>query len=290
MSPSSRVAVRALAGAALALATAACSRGERTVHVESVRVAETTLGAAAEVGLDRAAVEAAARAALGEAGFSLAAGAPAFRARVELVGLRLGPGAGGRLRADATVELELISLDGKDPARREVGSSGDAVGAEGPPAAARRAITGAIGEAARALKVALSAEGKPVDALLRDLESSDSRVRDHAVQALGDRRERRAVPALVKRLHDGDRKVVDRAIGALAQIKDPAAVPALIDLSRGTDAAVALRLIPVVGEIGGPDAEGWLLTVEQAFPDPRVQAAATEALADLHRRAVRGGK
>jgi HEAT repeat protein len=79
-------------------------------------------------------------------------------------------------------------------------------------------------------------------------------------------------------------------MGALAQVKDPAAVPALIELSRGTDAAITLRLIPLVGDIGGPDAEGWLLTVEQAYPDPRVQAAATEALADLRRRTGAAGK
>ena len=82
----------------------------------------------------------------------------------------------------------------------------------------------------------------------------------------------------MRRLNDADRQVVDHAIGALSQLKDPRAVPALIELSRGTDAAIALRLIPVVGDIGGPDAQGWLLTLEQAHPDPRVRSAATEAL------------
>jgi HEAT repeat protein len=278
---------RALAGAALALTLAAgCTASERTPHVESVRVADTTLETAAEVGLDRPGVEAAARAALSEAGFKLGPGEPGFRSRVELVALRLGPGAGSRgLRVDASVELELLPVDGKDPARREVGTGGDAVGADGPAGASRRAIAAAIGEAARAIRVGLSAEGKPVEALLADLESSDVRVRDHAVQTLGERRERRAVPGLVKRLRDNDRRVVERAMGALSQLKDPSAVPALIELSRGTDSTIALRLISVVGDIGGPDAEGWLLTLEQAHPDPRVQAAATEALADLHRRA-----
>jgi hypothetical protein len=277
---------RALSGAALALALAsACTSSDRSFHVETVRVADTTLDTAAEVGLDRAAIEAAARSALGEAGFRLTPGQPSYRARVELAALRLGPTAGGRgLRVDASVELELVPVDGKEPARREVGVGGEAVGADGPAGACRRAIGAAIGEAARALKVALAAEGKPVEALLADLESSDVRVRDQAVQALGDRRERRAVPGLVKRLRDPDRRVVEHAMGALAQVKDPAAVPALIELSRGTDAAITLRLIPLVGDIGGADAEGWLLTVEQAYPDARVQAAATEALADLRRR------
>jgi hypothetical protein len=281
----------ALLGAALTLALAGgCRPSERPAHVESVRVADTTLAAAGEVGLDRAGVEAAARSALAEAGFRIGPGQPAYRARVELVGLRVGPTPGRQgLKVDVRVELELVAVEGREPARRELGAGGEVLGADGPAGAARRAIEAAVGDAARALRVALAAEGKPVEALLADLESSDVRVRDQAVQALGERRERRAVPGLVKRLSDADRRVRDRAIGALAQIKDPAAVPALIELSRGADAAVALRLVPVVGEIGGPDAEGWLLTIEQAHPDPRVQTAATEALREL-RAAAGAGK
>jgi hypothetical protein len=234
-------------------------------------------------------VEAAARAALAEAGFRLSPGTPAYRARVELAALGVGPDPGGRgLRVEARVELELVAVEGREPARRELGSGGEVVVAEGPAGATRRAIAAAVGDAARALKVGLAAEGKPVEALLADLESSDVRVRDQAVQTLGDRRERRAVPGLVKRLTDQDRRVRDRALGALAQIKDPGAVPAIIEISRATDAAVTLRLVPVVGDIGGRDAEGWLLTLEQAHPDPRVQAAATEALNELRRHALVG--
>jgi hypothetical protein len=39
----------------------------------------------------------------------------------------------------------------------------------------------------------------------------------------------------------------------------------------------------VVGDLGGPDAEGWLLTIEQAHPDPRVRSAATDSLGELRR-------
>lgn len=277
--------VRSLASVALALLLASgCRPSPPPPHVQSVRVADTTLEAAAEVGLDRAGVEAVSRAALAEAGFALTSGQPAYRARVELVGLRMGPAPGGRgVRVEARVELELASVDAREPARREVGSGSQALGPEGPAGATRQALGAAVGEAARGLRVALAAEGKPVEALLADLESSDVRLRDHAVQALGERREPRAVPGLIKRLSDGDRRVVDRAMGALSQLKDPRAVPPLIELSRGTDAAIVLRLIPLVGDIGGPDAEGWLLTIEQAHPDPRVRAAASDALAGLRR-------
>ena len=268
-----------------------CKAAAPTLHVESVRVAESMLDAAAESGVDRAAVETAARSALTEAGFRLEAGQPSFRARVELVGLRLTSGEGGRgLRMEARVELELTAQDEKEPSRREAGRGGEPVGEGGPPAATRRALAAALGEAARGLRLGLTSERKPLESLLADLDSSDVRVRDHAVQALGERRERRAVPALIRRLADGDRRVVDRAIGALGQIKDPQAVPALIELTRTTDATIALRLIPVVGDLGGVDAEGWLLTLEQGHQDPRVRTAATEALQELHRAAGAGPK
>jgi hypothetical protein len=275
-----------LATLLLACGASGCRRTPPTLHVESIRVADTMLEAAAESGVDGAAVESAARAALLEAGFRLEPGQPACRARVELVGLRLLTGEGGRgLRMEVRVELELASVDEKEPVRREAGRGSEPVGQGGPPAAARRALVAALSEAARGLHVGLSADAKPFEALLADLDSSDVRVRDHAVQALGERRDARALPGLSRRLNDGDRLVVDHAIGALTQLKDRRAVPALIELTRGTDAAIALRLIPVVADLGGPDAEGWLLTIEQAHPDPRVRSAATDSLGELRRAA-----
>jgi len=266
--------------------TGGCSRSRPAPHVESIRVDETMLEAAAESGVDRSAVEAVARQALGDAGFLLGPGEPAYRARVELVGLRLSAGEGGRgLRMEARVEVDLAAVDEKEAARREGGRGVAPIGAGGPPAATRLALAAALGEASRGLKVGLSADGKPVEALLQDLDSSDARVRDHAVQALGERRDGRALPGLARRLLDADRQVADHAIGALSQLRDRRAVPSLIDLTRGTDAAIALRIIPVVADLGGADAEGWLLTIEQAHQDPRVRAAATASLQELHRLA-----
>jgi hypothetical protein len=269
----------------LVVVAGACRATPAPPHLEGIRFEAIDLEAAAETGLDRAAAEAEARVALQAAGFLTTHGKPAYRARLALSGLAVGPAAGGApaLRILVRVEVGLTAVDGGEAARREEGTGEAEVGAGGPALAVRRAIGLAVGEAARSLRLALASEQKSVTALLADLESSDVRLRDYAIQELGDRRERRAVPGLVRRLKDGDRRVVDRAIGALEQIKDPSAVPALIELSRGTDAAVALRLVPVVGEIGGRDALGWLLTLEQAYPDPRVRAAATAALGELSR-------
>jgi HEAT repeat protein len=129
----------------------------------------------------------------------------------------------------------------------------------------------------------LAAEAKPTEALLADLDDGDARVRDHAVRALADRRDRAAVPALIQRLHDPDVEVAHRAVGALSQIGDPRAVPAIIELSRGADPALTLRLVRIVGDMGGLDAEGWLATLAEAHQEPRVREAAREALAELRR-------
>lgn len=270
-----------LPAVALLCGVAGCKRASPPTIVR-VQVAEGSLGGVIESGVDAPAVEALARTALTEAGFRLEPAERGYRARVELTALRVGPSAGGRgPRVDVRIELTLEPVGGGEPSRREAGTGGEVVAAGGPAAAVRAALAAALGEAARGARLGLSAEQKPVEALLSDLESSDVRVRDHAVQALGERREPRALPGLISRLRDADRGVVDRAIGALTQLKDPRAVAPLIELSRQGDPAEALRLIPVVGDIGGPDAEGWLLTLEQAHPDARVRAAATVALAGL---------
>jgi HEAT repeat protein len=149
----------------------------------------------------------------------------------------------------------------------------------------RIALASAVGEAIRALRVSVAADVKDIPALIADLASADSRVRGQAVQALGDRGVRTAVPALIERLRDSDPRVAHRAVGALAQIKDPRAVPALIDLCRGGDPALTQRMARIVADIGGRDAQGWLLVLEAAHPDPRVRESAAAALDDLRRAA-----
>jgi hypothetical protein len=274
-----------LAVGLLSAAHSGCHRTPAAPHLASVRVGESSLQALAEAGLDQAEVQAAASAALAEAGFLLTPGPPAWRAHLEVLAVRLVPlPEGPGLRIETRLEVELVSEEGAEPARREQGGGAERVGPAGSGPALRSALLRAVGEAARGLRIGLASDQKPVEALLKDLESSDVRQRDHAIQALGERRERRAVPGLMRRLRDGDPGVVDRAIGALSQIRDPLAVPALIELSREGDAAGTLRLVPAVGDIGGPDALGWLLTLQQAHPDQRVRQAAGVALDALGQR------
>ena len=59
----------------------------------------------------------------------------------------------------------------------------------------------------------------------------------------------------------------------------------LIDYSRrNDDGAHTARFARIIGDIGGNEARGYLLTLESGHMDPRVRAAAREALQDLEQR------
>ncbi len=281
---------RGRSGVRLALTLAAAVVGmacQRTPppSVTGVRVGAALSDAVGEVGLSGAAVEAVTRTALAEAGFRLQPGkVRAFKARIDVVALRVAAGAGGQgLQAELAVEVELAPSQGDEPPHKETGRATERVGAGGPAPAVRAALASAVGEAVRALRVSVAADVKTNQALIADLASADARVRGQAVQALGERGVKAAVPRLIERLRDADPKVAHRAVGALAQIKDPRAVPALIDLCRGGDSALTLQMARIVADIGGRDAQGWLLVLEAAHPDPRVRETAAEALDDLRR-------
>jgi hypothetical protein len=279
---------RHVTGLGLALLVVAAVAGCRRTpppSITGVKVEVALADAVAEAGLDKASVEAITRTALAEAGFRLEpASRRAFEARVDVVALQVLPlPADQGLRAELAVEVELVPAQGDEPPHKETGRASERVGPAGPSQAVRAALTSAVGEAIRALRVSVAADVKSSEALLSDLTSADARVRGQAVQSLGDRGVKSAVPALIERLHDGDPKVAHRAVGALAQIKDPRAVPPLIDLCRGGDAALTLRMARIVADIGGRDARGWLLVLEAAHPDPRVRESAAAALDELRR-------
>jgi hypothetical protein len=253
--------------------------------ITRVKVEAALAEAVAEAGLEPGAVEAVTRKALSEAGFRLEpATVRAFEARLDVVALRVVPRQGEPgLQAELAVELELAPAQGDEPPHKETGRATEPVGPAGPSRAVQLALASAVGEAVRALRVGVAADVKSNEALMADLASADARVRGQAVQALGDRGIKAAVPALIERLRDADPKVAHRVIGALAQIKDPRAVPALIDLCRGGDPSLTQRMARIVADIGGRDAEGWLLVLEAAHPDPRVRETAAAALDDLRR-------
>jgi hypothetical protein len=278
--------------AALAAAAAGCSRGPAPIHVASVRLAEGALAEPLrEAGLDRDGLESAARDALAAAGFRAGEGRRAVRARVDVLSVRVAPplpGADRALRVEVTVELALEpAAQGGPDAAREAATSAAPIGPGGPGPAARDAFVAAARRAADGLAIGYAADQKPIEALLAELDSTDARVRDHAVRVLAGRRSAAAVPALVERLRDEDADVVLRAVGALGEIGDPRAVEPLIEVSWNSNAGFTARVARVIGDIGGADAEAYLLTLSSGHPDAAVRRAAGEALAELRSRAAR---
>ena len=265
----------------LAGAELACGRG--TVHVVSVRasagVHEDALRA---VGLDRAALSAATSAGLTAAGFRMGEGQRSYRARLDVVGVRRQPVDEGAAMAEIAVDLELTPVTAKGEPVLETGVGAVRMSAGASPDAWRAALDSAVREATAGLALALSEESKPSQKLIHDLRSGDARMREQAIRVLGDRRSAEAVPALIDRLEDPDPLLAERAAGALAQIRDPRAVGPLIDYSRrNDDAAHTARFARILGDIGGSEARGYLETLESGHLDPRVRAAAREALQDM---------
>jgi len=282
-----------VAGLAVAAAFTGCHRGPGPVYVASVRVALGSLAAPLrEAGLERAALEEATREALAASGFRAGEGRRTYRARLEVLSLRLGRGGDdGVPRAEIAVRLALEPAEGEGApgaAVVETGLGRSPLAAGRSASAWRSALESAVGEAAAGLAVALGEEGRPEARLIADLEARDPRVREHAIRVLAQRRSTAAVPALIAKLGDPEPDLAERAVGALAQIRDPRAVDALIERAQRGDPVYTMRLLRIIGDIGGSEARGYLQTLEAGHPDARVRAVAREALEELEAQAREG--
>jgi HEAT repeat protein len=193
---------------------------------------------------------------------------------------------GGPPRAETAVEIALLPEARGAPRRSELATASVPLS---PGVLPREAWLAAVAEAARraaeGLALAVAAEEKPAAALVADLGAEDGRVREHAIRVAGERKLHEAVPVLLARLREEEGRLAHRVVAALAQIGDERAVGPLIDVSGSGDAALAARLARFIGDIGGAEAEGYLLTLASGHGDPRVRAAALEALEDMSARA-----
>ncbi|MBF5044115.1 HEAT repeat domain-containing protein [Aggregicoccus sp. 17bor-14] len=185
----------------------------------------------------------------------------------------------------ASLVLEQSGSDGA-PRYEVVGLGEMPVSSQAGPDARREALRAALASAlvqvAEAAVLQLSAVERPNDALVKDLQAGDPRVREFALRVLADRRQPQAAPLLIERLQDGDPLAVRRAIGALVEMRTPEAVSALIELSRGKDLGFQQEILFALGEIGGDEAEAYLYTVSQGHDQASVRAAARDALDSLH--------
>jgi len=127
-------------------------------------------------------------------------------------------------------------------------------------------------------------EEKDTPAMISALADSDPRLRDFAIQRLGERKVLAAVEPLIARLTaEEDPNLVLRIVGALVAIRDERAVEPLIALTHRKDAELVVQIVYALGALGSRQAEAYLVTMASGHPDDDVRGAAKQALAELLR-------
>ena len=279
------------------LALAGCKRDVKYL-VDRVEVAGATVMSNAVLGLPPDEVQAMLQAKLAAQGRFVLPG-PDLRSPPDGEPLRLTleldftreaareEGAGTFLQAGVTLILRRRGEEGA--VYYDVQGLGEAaIQGSGMPArrtAARDALAAALQDAVAAAHLHLLAADKKDAALVKDLSSGDTRVREYAVRVLAERKNPAVTSALLERLSASEPEVVRRAIGGLVELRETRAVPALIDLTHGKDPSFVREILFAVGSIGGDEAEAYLYTVAAGHDLPAIQEAAQQALEELQARA-----
>ncbi|HEY8209811.1 MAG TPA: HEAT repeat domain-containing protein [Myxococcaceae bacterium] len=268
----------------LCLASAGCKR-DRPYPVERVEIG--AWGSLSRAGLtaSRSDIESVLTSRLAAAGFQsvevarddeppegalkLTLDVPMAQADPPRVGVRL------QLRPRAAASSSATRYESEGIGEATAGAQGES--------AVRAALETAIDQALRRARVQLQAAGKTDDALVKDLASPDSTVRDSAVRVLTDRRNPAVVQALLDQLGGGDADDVRRAIGALVELKETRAVPPLIELGNAHDPVFLREVIYALAGIGGEEAQAYLYTVAQGHDNAAIREAAQQALDELSR-------
>ena len=113
-----------------------------------------------------------------------------------------------------------------------------------------------------------------VDALAWRCGTRTPSVREQAVFALGQIRDRRAVEPLISALKDADADVREQAAFALGQIRDTAAVDALIVAVKDADTDVREQVVFALGQLRDPRAiDALTIALKDQNADVRKQAA-----------------
>jgi hypothetical protein len=149
-------------------------------------------------------------------------------------------------------------------------------------------LAAAFGRAWQIVERQRALEAAGTDALVAALQDPNGKIRDFAIQRLGELHVVAAVEPLCDVLRaEEDQRIVLRTVGALVAIGDVRAVEPLIDITRRKDAAFVRQVVFAVGSIGGRTAEAFLVTLAEGHPAVEVQQAAKDALQEMNRRAVR---
>jgi hypothetical protein len=109
-------------------------------------------------------------------------------------------------------------------------------------------------------------------------------LRLEALRAVGERKLTAAAPDLLKLLEDEDESVRDAALGALVELRDRRAVSVLAGQRSMRDRREMRKILDAISVLGGPEASEYLGFVADGHDDPEIRAMAAQARQRLLRR------
>ena len=105
-----------------------------------------------------------------------------------------------------------------------------------------------------------------------------------AIRTVGERKLVSEVPTLLKLLQHDDEAVRDAALGALVELRERKAVTVLAEQRSMRDEREMRKILDAISVLGGPEAAEYLGFVTQGHEDPEIRAMAKEARNRLLRR------
>lgn len=201
-----------------------------------------------------------------------------YQARLTVDVLGMAPDPSGGVRTTVGLGLSLWPLAQGEAI--QVSAVADEVG---PKPAHQGATDAALRALFRRLAQRLELETASPGKVAAAIRSDDPFLQRAGVQVAGQRQLIQAIEALSERVRDPETPepgVLD-AVGALVAIGDPKGAPALIDAARQKPPDYVIPLIHALARLGGRQAEGYLFTLKQGHPSPRIRAEAEQAWKQL---------
>lgn len=109
-----------------------------------------------------------------------------------------------------------------------------------------------------------------------------------AIRAAGERKVRSEVPRLLELLDHPDEPVRDAALGALVELRERKAVSVLAGQRSMRDKREMRKILDAIAVLGGEEAADYLGFVADGHEDPEIKQMAAEAKQRLQRRAGEG--
>jgi hypothetical protein len=120
--------------------------------------------------------------------------------------------------------------------------------------------------------------------LRQALQADAGELQIEAIRAVGERKLASEAPALLRLLEHADESVRDAALGALVELKDRRAVAVLASQRSMRDRREMRKILDAIATLGGKEASEYLSFVAEGHDDPEIRELATAARARMQRR------